>query len=51
MKAEIDISGVLTISAETELEGFALQMWAEKNVNESTLGLIVSWNITQKEVK
>ena len=45
MKAQIDIDGILTISAETELEGYALKEWSKENINENDSNIIVSWDL------
>ncbi len=44
MKAEIEVNGMLTITAENPTEGYALQKWAETNVSEHTPQLTVSWS-------
>lgn len=57
MKAEIKIDGTLKIQAETELEGYALQMWVDKNWNPScsrsitTENIELSWNIEKPDIK
>jgi protein-L-isoaspartate O-methyltransferase len=38
MKAEIKASGVLKISAENELEAYALRQWANENILDTSMG-------------
>lgn len=45
MKAEIDINGILTISAENDLEGYALQKWSLENISDKTPNIIISWDL------
>jgi hypothetical protein len=44
MKVEFTVNGMLTIIAENDIEGYALQNWSEKNVNKNTPGLTVVWS-------
>ncbi len=46
MKVHLDVTGMLTIAAETHTEGYALQKWSEDNVNENTPNITVTWDTT-----
>ena len=47
MKAVIDRNGTLIVSAEDDLEAFAIQVWSEKNRQNQKLpdGLRISWHL------
>jgi len=44
MKVEMNVNGMITIIAENDVEGYALQKWSEINVNEHTPNLTVTWS-------
>lgn len=47
MKAEINRDGVLVVRAVTELEAYALRMWANQNFKKESLQAVdieVSWH-------
>lgn len=56
MKAKIDATGVLKVSAETELESYALRRWADEN-HEVIDGksvcdkVLVTWGIESQTVE
>lgn len=47
MKAVINRDGTLIVSAEDDLEAFAIQVWSEKNRQNQKLpdGLRLSWHL------
>jgi len=48
MEAKIDVTGMLIIEAETELEAYAISKWSEENMGQGKEPLMqLSWGLAE----